>query len=246
MKTIKIFKLSSFFLFILIAAQSCMVSSLNPLYTHKDRILNDRIEGEWIDSDKNNYKITLLTEPRLIKFRDGFPARLDNAIENELVDSAKLTKDPESIKRLYESFNKMEKLAKYSFYQIKMSHENKITIFEGRLSKLGDNYFLDIIPNDDNIESKLDDDYMIGLVAPMHGFIKVQFLADSKIKLNWMDSEAFKSLRKSKKVRIKSQRRNDREIITARTSAIQKFLIKFADSELFNNKDAELILTPLK
>ena len=51
MKTIKIFQLSSFFLFILITAQSCMVSSLNPLYTHKDRILNTKIEGEWVDSN---------------------------------------------------------------------------------------------------------------------------------------------------------------------------------------------------
>ena len=147
---------------------------------------------------------------------------------------------------MYESFSEMEKQATFRFYQIKMTHENKISIFEGRLAKLENNYFLDIIPNDDNVESKLDDDYMIGLVAPMHGFIKIQFLADGKIKLNWMDTKGFKSLKKENKIRIKSQRRNDREIITARTSAIQKFLIKFADSELFNNKDAELILTPMK
>lgn len=245
MKTIKIFKLSCLFLFVLITAQSCMVSSLNPLYTNKDRTLNNKIEGEWIDSDSNNYKISLQTEPRFIKFKDGFPARLDKAIKNKTLDSATIAKRKISKETLIESFNELGKLAQYSFYQIKMTHENKTSIFEGRLSKLGDNYFLDIIPNDDSIESKLDDDYMIGLVAPMHGFIKVQFLTNSKIKLNWIDTEAFKSFKKEKKIRIKSQKRNDREIITARTSAIQKFLIKFADSELFNN-DTELILTPIK
>jgi len=130
-------------------------------------------------------------------------------------------------------------------YEIKLITKRDTTFFEGRLAKLDQYYFLDVIPNENYLEQKLDNDNIISLVVPMHGFFKFKFI-DNKLKLNWINFEDFKKLRKNKKIRLARISRDDREIITAKTSDIQKFLIKFADSELFNNKDAELILSPLK
>jgi len=343
MKTIKIFKLSSLFLFILLATQSCMVSSLYPLYTENDLITENKIEGEWIDSDSTKYnfskfidkelensinniqknitnlKSTLLNnnstniklnENNDIKIKASIVVNGDTSLYNNIddfikdfkiksnIDSAnkpnirisklkysieqsdkphfKVTHKGETdVQNLNKEMNKsMDRLDKITgsnikesiqnleqellilqnqaklpinqYYLIKIIEKNDSTLFTGRLANLGDHYFLDVIPQEDNLEDKLGDNCMISLVAPMHGFFKVEFV-DEKLKLNWIYSEDLKKLRKSKKIRLEYISRGDREIITAKTSDIQKFLIKFADSELFNNhKDAELILSPLK
>ena len=62
MKTIKTLKLSSFFLFILIATQSCMVSSLHPLYTNKEIIHKEELNGKWQTNDETIIEITTVTD----------------------------------------------------------------------------------------------------------------------------------------------------------------------------------------
>ena len=275
MKTIKIFKLSSLFLMILIATQSCMVSSIHPLYTNKDRVHKEELCGKWQTKDKTIIEITTVTdsiELETLNNEERFMLGLDKKKkEKQSITSSKKTTSLNSKKKEILSneerfmmgldHNKQEvksdiknrmKQEEYFFfpnnkksYQIKITTKKNTSYFEGRLAKLDEYYFLDIIPNKDYLEQKLDDDYMISLVAPMHGFLKLKFI-NEKLKLNWIDSEDFKKLQKNKKIRLAHVSRNDREIITAKTSDIQKFLIKFADSELFNNKDAELILSPLK
>lgn len=165
-----------------------------------------------------------------------------------LLDKITGSNKKESIQNLEQELLILQNLAKLpinQYYLIKIIEKNDSTLFTGRLANLDDHYFLDVIPNEDNMEDKLGDNYMISLVMPMHGFLKLEFI-DDKLKMNWIYSEDLKEIRKNKKIRLEHISRDNREIITAKTTDIQKFLIKFADSELFNNKDAELLLIPLK
>jgi len=282
MKTIKIFKLSSLLLFALIATQSCMVTSLHPLYTNTSLVHIDKLNGKWIDDDSTTYEIHTVVDSvdtdYLSKeecFMQGlnFGTKKENIKPKQSINTANLSKEERFMQglssktkktnikskdiedeRIRNTIQEIEKKhnAEFTFhinreyYEIKIITKKDTSLFTGRLAKLGDHYFLDIIPNEDHLEKKLDDDYMISLVVPMHGFFKLEFIGE-KLKLNWIYSEDLKKIRKNKKIRLEYISRDDREIITAKTSDIQKFLIKFADSDLFNNhKDAELILSPLK
>lgn len=242
-KQIKIFKLSALFLFILIATQSCMVSSLHPLYTNMDRVHLDELNAKWIDSDSTIYSITTkIDSSRTIPIQKKLEKNIEiNTSKHETEEMKQ--KVIANRKSFIESIDNM---SSFKFYEIIITEKTGTTIFLGKLSKLDKYYFLDVIPDEDHMEKKLDDNYMISLVVPMHGFFRLE-LMDEKLKLNWIFSEDLKKLRKNKKIRLEHISRDDREIITAKTTDIQKFLIKFADSKLFNNhKDAELILTPLK
>ncbi|PCH69158.1 MAG: hypothetical protein COC06_08095 [Bacteroidales bacterium] len=281
-KQFRILKVSSLFLFMLIATQSCMVSSLHPLYTNKDRVHKEELCGKWQNDEQSIFEITTMVDSSKLIFNQKYPFDSDlgskedekqtfyehfmtsidssksisrkrnNFLISSAADKGKQDKDEtEKIKNdLKEKISNLKeseyKQVSNLYYQIKITDkDDAVTVFNGRLSKLDKYYFLDIIPDDDALEKKLNDDYLIGLVAPMHGFFKLQFMGE-KLKFNWIEPHDFKELRREKKVRLKSIQQNDREIITAKTSDIQKFLIKFADTELFNNEDSELILTPVK
>lgn len=262
-KQLGILKVSTLFLFILIATQSCMVSSLHPLYTDIDRVHLDKLDGVWLEEDNTRFEITTIvdsvgleskkakTDPKEMSVEDAFFNGLDGKKTKSTIENTNAFFEGKS-KTVNTSEIEQSKIENFFFkpdlrkhYQIKIFSEKDTSTFDGKLSQLDKYYFLDIIPDDDALEKKLNDDYLIGLVAPMHGFLKLQFMG-GKLKVNWIESNDFKELRKEKKLRLKSIKQNDREIITAKTSDIQKFLIKFADTELFNNEDSELILTPVK
>ncbi|MGZ2371909.1 hypothetical protein ACXR6G_19205 [Ancylomarina sp. YFZ004] len=304
MKTIKILKLSSLFLFILIAAQSCVVSSLHPLYTDNYRVHKEELDGIWIGDDGTRVEITTITDTtglaeqsknmqNISKIKDKpgvkfkvkysynkkdkdsvakdflskeerFMMGLDKKKNEEQSTSSTkensnlskedrfmmgLDQDKKDIKADKSVSIKQIKYFMYpntrKHYEIKLITEKDTAFFQGHLAKLGNHYFFDIIPDEYRMEKKLDSGCMISLVSPMHGFLKLEFI-DEKLKLNWITSNDFIKIRKNKKIRLAHVSRDDKEIITAKTSDIQKFLIKFADSKLFDNKDAELILTPLK
>lgn len=210
-----------------------------------DRIHLDELNGIWLGEEDNRYEITTIVDSTGLK--NGKETKIQN--EAEFFNSGGI-EDP----KIWKKIKKIEKKKEILFffpalrkqYQIKIISKQDTSLFIARLAKLEDHYFLDVIPDEDQMEKKLDDDYMISLVVPMHGFFKLEFI-DEKLKMNWIYSEDLKEIRKNKKIRLEYISRDDREIITAKTSDIQKFLIKFANSDLFNNhKDAELILSPLK
>jgi len=252
-----------------------MVSSLHPLYTNKERIHKEELCGKWQTNDETIIEITTVIDSIGLETsskEDHFFMGLDQKKKDEQpISSTKKSTNKDCKKkntlskeeRFFMGLDhkkqdiqpdkktkmKQEEYFFYpnsrKFYLIKIITKKDTTFLEGRLARLDEYYFLDVIPNEEYLEQKLDDDYMISLVVPMHGFFKLKFI-DEKLKFNWIEYQDFIKLRDNKKIRLEHLSKYDREIITAKTSDIQKFLIKFADSDLFNNKDAELILTPLK
>lgn len=231
MKTIKIFKLNLLFLFILIATQSCVVSSLHPLYTKIDLCAPRELNGTWIDNDKTIYEVKTMidsTKSKSFKTKD--------------------IKDNEMRQKLTQWEKESDATIKFSttnhYYKIKIITKKDTAVYEGRVSKLKDHYFLDIMPDDNMLEKRIDNVNLIGLVAPMHGILKLRIKAN-ELQLNAIEYDDFEKLIKAKKIRMEYIERGDRIIITSKTSDIQKFLIKFADTELFNNLEDALILKRL-
>jgi len=240
---------------ILIATQSCVVTSLHPLYTDSDRVHLDELDGIWIDKDKSRYKITTIIDTTdmtdllnkiesvsklkhkvgsklKIKYKpnSGVTASKDS-ITGQMVISGAL--DHKQIMHyLYPETRK--------YYQIKVYSEKDTSIFDGRLAKLGENYFLDVIPNDEFLAEKLYESPLIGMIFPTHMFFKIDVKGDQLV-LNSMNPDDFKKLLKSNRVRVEYIERDGNLIITTHTEDIQKFLVKFVNSELFNKADEGIL-----
>ncbi|WP_421918244.1 hypothetical protein [Marinifilum sp.] len=229
------------FLFILIVAtQSCTVSSLNPLYTDKDRVHLEELNGEWIDQDQTIYEIKTivdslgLNEPA-VKTKDG-----EESYNFDFFTTEKRKK--EKIKRI-KRYAKNPDLRKH--YKVTIISKKDTCVLDGRLSNLDDHYFIDVVPNEDDMYDKMGDTYAAGLMSRNHGFLKLH-LKKNEINFNSLEQDAFDELVQTKKIRIEHVNRDNKIIITAKTEDIQKFLIKFADSEMFNNPKEALILKRTK
>lgn len=262
MKT-KHFKLSCLFLLILFVTQSCVVSSLHPLYTDSDRVHLDELDGVWMEEDKTRYEITTIvdstglevkkdkTNPKGMSKEEAFfngsggkKKKASIEEENEFFEGkSKKRNISDADKNKIENFFFNPQLRKH--YQIKIFSEKDTSIFDGKLSKLDGNYFLDIIPNEKCLENKLEESYMSALIARTHGFFKLD-IKDDELMINGIEYDDFEELLKKKRIRIEYVERDDNIIITAKTPDIQKFLIKFADDKMFNDPKEALILKRIK
>lgn len=304
MKTIKTLKFSSLFLFILIATQSCMVSSLHPLYTDNDRVHKEELNGIWIGDDDKRIEITTVTDTtglavqsknvqNISKIKDKAGVKFKvkysyNKKDNDSVAKDSLSKEERFMMGLDKKKNEEQstgstkensnlskedrfmmgldqdkksikadksvsiKQIKYfmypdtrKHYQIKTITKTDTIIYKGHISKINEHYFLDIIPDGDMLITRINNTDLLSLVTPMHGILKLKINKD-QLQLNAIEYDSFERIIKKKKIRIEYIERNGKVIITSKTSDLQKFLIKFADTELFNNKDGELILSRLK
>ncbi len=241
----KLLKISTLFLFILFVTQSCTISSLHPLYTYKDRVHKEELNGSWVDSKGNHYEVTTHIERDVSETLEWCEQKNVELLESDNIDSLDLKKKILNNEKTMNVFNNAKKFPRAKLYRIAIIQKKDTTIFQGRLSKLGEYYFLDVIPDGDDLIEKLDDELLVSLVAPMHGFFKIQF-SNNELKLNWLETGVMEQLAQEKKIRLKYMSTDDREIITATTSDIQKFLIKFADTKMFNDPKEALILKRVK
>lgn len=257
MKRIKLFGI---FIILLVATQSCVVSSLHPLYTDSDRVHLNELDGVWQEDDKTRYEITTIVdttglEDQLknlesvskikhkagsklkVKYRPNNNASVSkDSITGQVVVSGTLDHD-QIMHYLYPDTRK--------HYQIKVFDKKDTSVFDGILSKLDEYYFLDLIPNDNCVGDKIGDSNIGGMLIRTHGFFKIELEGD-QLKVNTIVLDAFEDLIKKQKVRIEHIERDDKLIITAKTPEIQKFLIKFADTEIFNDPDEALMLKRIK
>ncbi|PXX98985.1 hypothetical protein DF185_13965 [Marinifilum breve] len=257
MKTeqMKRIKLIGFFIVLLVATQSCVVSSLHPLYTDSDRVHLDELDGVWIENDEVRYEITTIVDTTdmadMLEKMESV-SKLKHKVGSKLkvkykdTNNVTVTKDSITGQFVVNGALDHKQIMHYLYpdtrkhYQIKTFFEKDTSIFDAVLSKLNGNYFLDVIPNDAFLEEKLAESPAIGMLLPTHMFFKIEVNEDQLV-LNSIEPDDFKKLLKSNRVRVEYIERDDNVIITAPTEEIQKFLVKFADSELFNEKDKGIL-----
>jgi hypothetical protein len=242
MKTeqIKRIKLFGIFIILLVAAQSCVVSSLHPLYTDDSRVHLDELNGVWVNKEGAIYQITTIIDS----------SGLEKTVENKNIKYQSGNDISFSVKERNKLFDERMKAyadnpALRKYYQIKFI-EKDTCVLDGVLSKLGEHYFIDVIPNENDLGNRLGEDYEArALIVANHAILKLYFEED-QIRLNAIEFDVFEDLLKEKKIRIEHVERDDKLIITAKTPEIQKFLIKFADTEIFNDPDEALMLKRIK
>ncbi|MCZ4694136.1 hypothetical protein DWB61_02450 [Ancylomarina euxinus] len=241
MKTIKILKLNSLVLIILIVTQSCVVSSLNPLYTNTDQIHLDELNGVWEGDEKDQYIIRTIVDSSDYKLKGNLDMR--SSFGSDEIDHDKIKKTIKDLEDKLDMKVEFPKMNKH--YEITMITEKDTSVFDGNLSNLQGHYFLDLIPNDNFVEEKISKSFISGMMIRTHGFFKL-VLKDDELIVNTIENDDFEDLIENKRVRIEHVERDNKVIITAKTEDIQKFLIKFADTEIFNDPNEALILKRIK
>ncbi|PKQ65614.1 hypothetical protein BZG02_01005 [Labilibaculum filiforme] len=239
-----------------------MVSSLHPLYTSKDRVHLDELDGVWVSEEKDRFEIKTIIDSTGLKamknknyqegmskedaFFFGKTNKESNSKKEEDFFAGKEKKEDSNVanREKIENFFFNPVLRKH--YQIKIiSGKEEACLFEGRLFKLDEHYFLDVIPNDDFLEKKLNNFNLIGLVVPMHAFFKLK-IKDHQLVVNGIENDVFEKLIKEKKIRIEYIKRGNRIILTSKTEDIQKFLVKFSDAKMFNDPKEAIVLKRVK
>lgn len=108
--------------------------------------------------------------------------------------------------------------------------EGVLGIFETHLFKLGNNYFFDFFPGEnDELDEKINTLMEFHLV-PAHTFAKVEISKDT-IKILQFDIDHMEELLENGKIRIRHVRPDDNIILTASTKELQEFFIKYSEDE---------------
>jgi len=189
---------------------SCLVSSLHPFYKAKDKIYEPAMVGSWIDSDSCIWVI-------------------EADITRELIWGEKVTDNQHQI-TYNESFAGKEKMD--STYNILYyEDENAKAELIGTLFQLNGITYMDFVPDPDADHST--SEVTSWHHIPVHTLARVQCNKDS-ILIYWFGDEWLNELFKQNRIRIKHETVEsldyDRQVLTASTDELQKFIKKYANN----------------
>ncbi len=118
-------------------------------------------------------------------------------------------------------------------YKLSVREDDKLEEFALHLLELGDNLYLDFFPVNYDIRHGFLDMHLV----PAHIFAKAE-LTDQALILHFFDMEWLEELIESNRIKISYVELRDRNLLTARTEELQKFITKFAnDSTTFIEAD---------
>lgn len=110
--------------------------------------------------------------------------------------------------------------------------------FDVKVVKLQGHYFLDFYLKDYGKDEMTLFDFHI---IPVHTFAKLTIEKNS-IRINWFNQDWLKELIKENKIRIHHEDNGDVVLLTAKPGELQKFVIKYVNSEEAFNDGLEVIL----
>jgi hypothetical protein len=179
------------------------VVSLHPLYTEKDVFFDERLIGNWITEKEFNAQNHTV-----------------NLIDSNNQTIWQFTRP-----------DKKEKIYTLTYCDKK----NQKGLFAVHLVKLKNKFFLDASPvqvlydsNDPNKAEELA--YNTIFIIPAHIFAIVDSF-EPQLKLRLTDDEQMKNMLEEDPKAIKNEQVEGRAILTASTQQLQKFVLKYADSE---------------
>lgn len=111
--------------------------------------------------------------------------------------------------------------------------KNKSAEFNAHMIKLGDNYYLDFLPYEYEIDNGLLDIHLM----PVHTFARIK-IENNRITLEMFDPDWLKDLLDKNKIRIKHEYQSELKIyvLTASTRSLQKFIEKYGnDPEAYSD-----------
>jgi hypothetical protein len=180
------------------------VYSLYPLYTASDLVYDNKLEGVWSDSDaKDDWKFENLLQHEMAPYKNK-PEQEKNEIFKD------------------KSFNK-------NTYLLTYTENGEARKMQVNMTRLDDNLFLDIFPDDLNLKNGFFEDQYL----PVHTYAKITITRD-RVELYFLNTDLLNDLLEQNTIRIKYESLQNYKVITASTEDLQKFIKKYADrQELF-------------
>jgi len=206
MKTIKFFSL---FIVLALLLSSCVVKSLHAFYTQNLIYFEQKIIGNWQDSEKAHWSI----EP----FKDVMLKESKKEISEFDKDELKMYNN---YKDGYVIFFEKDSITKSTFLAMPF--------------KIKDQLFLDFTPIEDqeNEQSKNNNLYTMHLIKT-HTLAKFDITSDNEINIKWLSSKKLESLLDENKIKIKHEKVGFDEtvLLTATSEELVKFIEKYMDSK---------------
>ena len=118
--------------------------------------------------------------------------------------------------------------------------DNKESEFSVHVVKLGGHYFLDFYLEDFMNDNELD--LASFHIVPVHTFAKLK-VSEDELQINWFDQDWLEKLIDANKIRIHHEDNGDYILLTAKPRELQKFVIKYQDTEEAFKDGIEAVLT---
>jgi hypothetical protein len=118
--------------------------------------------------------------------------------------------------------------------------DNKESEFSVHVVKLGGHYFLDFYLEDFMNDNELD--LASFHIVPVHTFAKLK-VSEDELQINWFDQDWLEKLIEANKIRIHHEDNGDYILLTAKPRELQKFVIKYQDTEEAFKDGIEAVLT---
>ena len=137
-------------------------------------------------------------------------------------------KDPQTGKIIYPQWHFKRSKKEKSYYLTHTTGEGQSSEYEVHLVKLGDRYYFDFYPDED--QDALDDldDFLQFHLYPVHTFAKVEIRED-QVAFYMFDNEWLDDLIEQRKIRIRHERADDLTLLSASTEELQQFVLKYGD-----------------
>ena len=122
-------------------------------------------------------------------------------------------------------------------YLISYQREHTTERYIAFLARIGKHLYFDYFPADKKEDQKIDEFFEAHFVK-MHTSYRVEILNDGSFELSQLDGSFVNSLIEQKKIRISHETgADDNIVITASTSELQQYLIKYSDEpEAYESK----------
>jgi hypothetical protein len=120
--------------------------------------------------------------------------------------------------------HEMTPYANKNSYLLKNTENGETRKFTANLTKLGDEFFLDLYPDD---EMKTKNSLFEYHFLPVHTFAKIR-IYDNKFELYFFNSDLLTKALQQNTIRLKHESLQYYEVITASTEELQQFVKKYA------------------
>jgi hypothetical protein len=218
----------------------CMpVDSLNPLYTDKDVVFDDALDGDWVTLDSENKSVTSFVRTSSNTEPDYYTLKMVDDEGSKTEFQAHLLEIGgyrflDTIPEVWEA-----RSDSYSLHLISTKHGIKV---QPRLLRLGMAAYLEFTPAPENggeIQARL---------RRAHSFFRVR-LDHNSMRLDWIDDEVLRKSIEQGKIHIGNvimgEGKSKNLVLTAETKDLQRFVIDHIDDDsVFSEHSDEMQRRP--
>ncbi len=233
-------KITVLFAVLMIVMQSCVVTSIHPLYSDDTKTHLEKLNGTWIGDDEE-IQVSSLQSMKLGNADLQVNVVFDSAVvvTDSLGNTIPVETYSENGVPLMNDYYKIVYISQSGFFGIDQAADT--TVFKGVLLKLDDEYYMDLILDQDFLKDEIKNVNIRSSVLPVHLFCKLK-LDGGDLKITFISEKKLKGFVKYDNVKLNMIKRDGRVVLAAETKELQKFVKKYSEKPFFNDPDSEKVL----